>query len=81
MSPGSRYTQKQGQYLEFIYYYTKIHRVPPAEAEMQQYFGVTPPCVHQMILSLEERGLITWTPGTARSIQLTLSRAELPDLE
>ena len=34
--------------LAFIYYYTKIHGVPPAEAEMQQYFGVTSPTVHQM---------------------------------
>ena|SRR5690242_12545949 len=81
MPPAARYTPKQGQYLAFIYYYTKIHGVPPAEPEMQQYFGVTPPSVHQMILGLEERGLITRTPGMARSIRLTLSRAELPDLE
>lgn len=33
-------TDKQGQYLAFIYYYTKIHGRPPAEAEMQQYFRV-----------------------------------------
>lgn len=81
MPPGSRYTQKQGQYLAFIYYYSKIHRVAPSEAEMQDYFGVTPPSVHQMILGLEARGLITRTPGMARSIRLTLPRAELPDLE
>jgi hypothetical protein len=30
------YTHKQGEYLAFIYYYTKIHCVPPAEAEMQR---------------------------------------------
>jgi repressor LexA len=81
MPSGNRYTQKQGQYLAFIYYYTMIHGVPPAEAEMQQYFGVTPPSVHQMILGLEARGLITRTSGARRSIRLTLSRAELPDLE
>jgi Mn-dependent DtxR family transcriptional regulator len=81
MPPGARYTPKQGQYLAFIYYFTKIHRVPPAEADMQQYFGVRPPSVHQMILVLEERGLITRAPGTARSIRLTLPRSELPDLE
>ena len=28
------YTAKQGQYLAFIYYYTKIHRQPPAEATL-----------------------------------------------
>ena len=30
----SRYTPKQGQYLSFIYYYTKIHDLPPSEADM-----------------------------------------------
>ena len=81
MPPGVNFTHKQGQYLAFIYYYTKIHGVPPAEAEMQRYFAVTPPAVHQMIVGLEKRGLITRMPGTARSIRLTLSRTELPDLE
>jgi repressor LexA len=33
-----KYTQKQGQYLAFIYYYSKIQRQPLAEADMQQYF-------------------------------------------
>ena len=74
------YTGKQGQYLAFIYYYSKIHGRPPAEAEMQQYFRVSPPSVHQMILTLERRGLIERTPGQARSIRLLISREELPDL-
>jgi len=75
------YTKKQGQYLAFIYYYTKVHRHPPSEAEMQGYFDVTPPTVHQMILSLEKNGLITRMPGQARSIRILLPRHELPDLE
>jgi Mn-dependent DtxR family transcriptional regulator len=74
------YTDKQGQYLAFIYYYSKIHRRPPAEAEMQEYFGVSPPSVHQMILTLETRGLIERTPGQARSIHLLISPEELPNL-
>src|SRR6201984_1540683 len=41
------YTDKQGQYLAFIYYYGKIHGPPPSESEMQQYFQVSPPSVHQ----------------------------------
>jgi repressor LexA len=81
VSPSRNYTHKQGQYLAFIYYYTKIHGRAPAESEMEQYFGTTPPAVHGMILSLERHGLITRTPGVARSIRLTLTRAELPDLE
>jgi len=70
------YTDKQGQYLAFIYYYTKIHGCAPSEAEMQQYFRVSPPAVHQMVLTLIER-----TPGQARSIHLLISREELPDLD
>lgn len=75
------YTPLQGQYLAFIYYYTKIHGVPPAEADMQRYFRVSPPSVHEMIKTLERRGLIARVPGKPRSIRLLLPRAELPDLE
>lgn len=74
------YTNKQGQYLAFIHYYGKIHGRPPSEAEMQQYFRVTPPSAHQMIMTLEANGLIERTPGQARSIRLLIPRDELPDL-
>jgi len=74
------YTEKQGQYLAFIYYYSKIHGRAPAEAEMQQYFRVSPPSVHQMVLTLEARGLVARTPGQARSIRLLIPLADLPDL-
>lgn len=76
-----RYTAKQGQYLAYIYYYTKIHGQPPAQADIQAYFSVSPPSVHQMLLTLERNGLLSRTPGAARSIQLLLDRSELPDLE
>ena len=76
-----RFTAKQGQYLAFIYYYTKIHGRAPAEAELQAYFKVSPPSVHQMVLTLHARGLITREPGRPRSIRLLLGRGELPDLE
>jgi repressor LexA len=75
------FTAKQGQYLTFIYYYTKIHRRPPAEADVQRFFRVTPPVVHQMIKTLAARRFIDREPGTARSIKLRLTRAQLPDLE
>ena len=77
----TRFTPRQGQYLAFIYAYTKINRRPPAEADMQRYFGVTPPAVHQMILTLGRKGLISRTPGKARSVRLCISMAELPPLE
>lgn len=75
------YTKKQGQYLAFIYNYTKINGRPPAEADMQRYFRVTPPTVHQMVLKLEERGFISREPGQSRTIRVLLSPDELPYLE
>jgi repressor LexA len=75
------FTAKQGQYLAYIYYYTKIHGRPPAESDLQRFFRVTPPVVHQMIKTLDARGLIERQPGAARSIRLRLTRAQLPDLE
>ena len=48
---------------------------------MQRYFRVSPPTVHQMILTLESRGLIERVPGAGRSIRLLIPRHELPDLE
>jgi Mn-dependent DtxR family transcriptional regulator len=75
------YTAKQGQYLAFIYYYTKLNRRPPAEADMQRYFEVTPPTVHQMILKLAGLGFISREPGQSRSIQVLLPPEQLPPLD
>ncbi len=75
------YTEKQGQYLAFIYYYTKINRQPPAEADMQRYFQTTPPAIHQMILTLEQRGFISRIPRQARSIKVLLLPEHLPQLK
>ena len=74
------YTPLQGQYLAFIYNYTKINRRPPAEVDLQRFFNVTPPTVHQMIVALERKGLIRRQPGQARSIQVLLSPDQLPPL-
>jgi Mn-dependent DtxR family transcriptional regulator len=61
------FTKLQGQYLAYIAMYTKLHRRPPAEADLHMFFGVTPPSVHHMILTLEKRGLIIRTQvGLAR---------------
>jgi DNA-binding MarR family transcriptional regulator len=75
------FTVKQGQYLAFIYYYTKIHGRPPAESDFQKFFQVTPPVVHQMIKTLQAHGFINREPRKARSITLLITRAQLPDLE
>jgi len=74
------YTPRQGQFLAFIYYYTRLNGRPPAEADMERYFQISAPAVHQMIITLEKRGFIERLPGQARSIRLLLSREELPDL-
>lgn len=74
------FTEKQGQYLAFIYAYTKLHRRAPAEADMQAYFGTTPPSVHRMVVELETKGLISRRPGHARSIELLITPEELPIL-
>jgi DNA-binding MarR family transcriptional regulator len=74
------YTSRQGQFLAFIHQYTTLHGRSPAEAEMVQFFHVTPPSVHQMILTLDRRGLISRVPGEARSIRLKLLPEELPAL-
>ena len=76
-----KYTPKQGQYLAFIHYYTRIHGRAPAEADMESYFKVAYSSIHQMIITLERKGLITRTPGESRSIRVLLPREELPDLE
>jgi Mn-dependent DtxR family transcriptional regulator len=75
------FTKLQGQYLTFIAMYTKLHRRPPAEADIQTYFQVTPPSVHNMILILERRGLISKTPGAPRSIRVLVEAEQLPPLE
>ena len=73
-------TELQGQYLAFIHSYTKLHRVAPAELDMERCFRVTPPSVHRMVIELEKRGLIARTPRRARSIQLLIPEALLPAL-
>ena len=76
-----KFTAKQGQYLAFIYNYTKIHGCPPAEADMQRYFRTTPPSIHQMILTLEKNELISRVPGQARSISLLVPKEDIPQLD
>jgi len=57
------------------------HRAPPAEADFQRFFHVTPPTVHAMIVALEHRGLISRVPRQPRTIRLLLSPQELPALQ
>src|SRR6185369_9788359 len=75
------FTEKQGQYLAFIYTYSHMFRRPPAETDMQRHFRVSPPSVHQMVVTLERNGLIRRQPGAPRSIELLVSPQRLPILQ
>jgi repressor LexA len=79
-SEKNSFSEKQGQYLAFIFYYTKINYIPPAQIDFQRYFSVTPPTVHQMILQLEKKGLITRVPGKPRSPSISIPDELLPKL-
>jgi len=75
------FTERQGQYLAFIYHYSKVNRRPPAEADIQRFFGVSAPTVHQMVLTLEAGGHVARTPGQARSLRVLVPPELLPHLE
>jgi DNA-binding MarR family transcriptional regulator len=80
--PGDqRFTDKQGEYLAFIYAYSHMFRRAPAEADMQRHFRVSPPSVHQMVVTLERAGLIRRQPGVARSIEIIIPPEEIPILK
>jgi len=78
--PANTFTPKQGQYLAYIHLYTRLHRRPPAETDMQEYFRVSPPSVHQMVITLERAGFIRRQPRTPRSIEVLVEPAHLPEL-
>ena len=81
VSPSANpFTPTQGQYLAYIHLHTRLHRRPPAETDMQEYFRVSPPSVHQMVLTLERAGFIRRQPRTPRSIELLVDPTQLPDL-
>jgi Mn-dependent DtxR family transcriptional regulator len=73
------FTANQGQYLAYIHLYTRLHRFPPAETDMQEYFRVGPPSVHQMVLTLERAGLIRRQPRPPQH-RTTHDRNQLPEL-
>lgn len=75
------FTPLQGQYLAFIHYYTKLHRRPPSELDLQRFFRVSPSSVHNMVVKLHENGLISRAPGNPRTMRVLLPREQLPDLE
>ena len=74
-------TEKQGQYLSFIFSYIKLNNRSPAESDIQRYFKVRPPTVHQMVVKLESIGAIKKKAGIARSIQVLVEQENRPALK
>jgi hypothetical protein len=77
---GLACTPLQGQYLAFIQAYTTVNGRPPAERDLQVFFQVTPPVVHQMIQGLTAKGLLQREPGKARTLQVLVPPESLPVL-
>ena len=74
-------SHRRGQLLAYVYWYTKVHRIPPSENEIAEFVGVRGPSVHRMILDLEVAGYLSRIPGQPRTIRVLLPREELPELE
>src|SRR6476659_4158488 len=62
-------------------YYAYMFGRPPAEADIQRHFRVSPPTVHQMIVTLERNAFIRRQPGVPRSIEIIVPPETLPILE
>src|ERR1700738_2732378 len=69
-----------GESFGHIHAYTRLHREPTAETDMQEYFCVSPPSVHQMVLTLERGGVIRRQPRNPRSIEVLVDPRYLPEL-
>ena len=75
------YTIKQGQYLAFIYNYTKISGHSPSQVDMERYFKTSPSAVHQMVLRLEKLGFLSREPDQSRALRLLIEPHQLPYLQ
>jgi hypothetical protein len=75
VSPSTKpFTPTQGQYLAFIHLYTRLHRRPPAETDMQEYFRVSPPSVDQMVLTWNAPASSDGTQGRLAASRSSLIR-------
>lgn len=69
----------RGCNLAFIHVYALLNSRPLAEGDMQRFFRVSGPAVHQMPLDFG-RARISRQPGPPRSIRLRLPRTQSPEL-
>jgi len=75
------FTQEQGQFLAFLYWYRKLHRGSPAETDFARYFRVSPTSVRSMLVNLCDLGLMTREPGKPRSLCLAIPEQQVPGLK
>jgi len=71
-------TPTQGRYLAYIHAYTEGFGLPPAESEIADAIGVSPPSVNQMMKTLEKKGLIRRQPRVPRSIEVLVAPDAIP---
>jgi hypothetical protein len=71
-------TPTQGRYLAYIHAYTEGFGLPPAESEIADAMGVSPPSVNQMMKTLERKGLIRRKSGVPRSIEILVADDAIP---
>lgn len=76
-----RLSRSQGQLVAYVYWYTKVHRMPPSESEIAGFLGVRGPSAHAMIVRLGSRGFLARRPGEPRTLKVLLPREAIPELE
>ena len=74
----AEFTVRQGEYLSFIQDYTTKFGVSPSFEDIARHFGTAPPNVNGMIKTLERRGLLSRSPGVARSLRVVVPAELLP---
>ena len=80
--PG--FTPRQGQYLAFIHAYTLVNGRPPAQADIQRFFRLTPPLGSSTmpVLTLERaRPDLTPRWRCQEASLFLVNRSVLPQLE
>lgn len=71
-------TFRQAQYLAFIAQHQALLGGAPTEADIADFFRVSGPSAHQMLVTLETRSFLHRVPGIARSSRLAVPPHLLP---
>lgn len=61
-------TERQADAYEFIKYFIKVHGYSPSVREIARGIYVSKPVAQKHLMSLVEKGYVSYTPRTARSI-------------